>query len=148
LTYLLIGSEDPSVFDSPVHAHVLLQKSADSGEDRTWISETPTSLRFVAKANALGDQTLDIATLSFVATDDFTPYRPIGAVGKSLGSMSAVLSAMQVGADVEFRVDSHSENSRVLTQWPEITRIFVETAVMGRMDLDVIDREGERREST
>lgn len=149
MTFLLIGSEDGGDADSLVHAHIVFDErhgDADQFEERFWKSERPGAMSFVADAVALGAGSLEIATISYVRSLGIVPYRPSAPAGFNVGTTSAAISAVQLLDDVNFWAGLGPELLTADPCWPVITRLYVDTATMGRMDLDVVDNTPRVRE--
>ncbi|WP_411700756.1 hypothetical protein [Conyzicola sp.] len=142
MTFLLIGSEDSGDAGSPVHAHVVFdERHGGTGqfEERFWKSERPGAMSFVADADGLGAGSLEIATISYVRSPGIVPYTPSAPAGFAAGTTSAAFSAVQPFDEVNFWAGLGPELLTADPPWPVITRLYVDTAIMGRIDLDVAD---------
>ncbi|GAB3607085.1 hypothetical protein GCM10027413_24940 [Conyzicola nivalis] len=149
MTFLLIGSEDGGDADSPVHAHVVIDERhgrAGHFQERFWKSERRGAMIFVASAVALGAGSLEIATISYVRSPGIVPYTPSAPAGFDAGTTSAAISAVQPLDDLNFWAGLGPELLTADPAWPVITRLYVDTATMGRMDIDVVDNTPRVRE--
>jgi hypothetical protein len=138
VTYLLIGTQDATNADSALHAHLLVPHGhTPVVEERFWTAAPWPGITFSAEADALGDGVLRIATLSLVRAPTSAPYRPTGPVGFPAGAATAMLSAVQRRELIELGARLAAELDGIAALWEGITGLFVDTAVMGRMDTAV-----------